>query len=467
MANARVLVVDDEEGMLEVCSDTLNPLPDTEVVLEQQSPQAAELLRTEDWDLLIADIRMPNISGMELLQLARECDPDLDALIITAFPSVETAVETLKLGAADYITKPFRPEELRATVNRILEARRLRQENHLLRRYVERPYSFGEIIGRSEAMQDVFATIEQVADTNTDILIHGETGTGKELVARSLHQHSSRSTERFVPVNCGAIPEDLLESEFFGHERGAFTGAHRRSLGLLEYAGGGTFFLDEIGELPLSMQAKLLRALQERQIRRVGGKSEIDIDVRIIAATSRKLKEEMEQDRFRADLYYRINVVRIVLPPLRKRTEDIPLLTHHFVEEYASEMGRENVEIDPLALEVLASYEWPGNVRELQNVIKRLLTVTRHDAIRISDLPDEIVTSAGSQLGNGQPGFFDLRDQHVSAFEKRYLRNLLSAHEGNVTEAASDAQLPRGTLYRFLNKHDLAPADFRPVNESS
>ncbi len=308
MAKLRVLIVDDEEGMLEVCRDTLRGLPDVQITTESQSTRAAERLATESFDLLIVDVRMPGLSGVDLLRLRGSATRIFIVLVLTAFPTVETAVESMKLGAADYITKPFLPDELLATVGRLLEERRLRQENLLLARQVEHAWRFGDIIGRGSAMQKVFETIRRVGGTDADVLVLGETGTGKELVARAIHQGSRRSSGRFVPVDCGAIPEDLLESEFFGHERGAFTGAVTRSLGLLEFSNRGTFFLDEVGELPVRLQAKLLRVLQERKIRRVGGTEEIDVDVRVIAATSRNLDQEIAEHRFRMDLYYRINV---------------------------------------------------------------------------------------------------------------------------------------------------------------
>ena len=461
MAKHRILVVDNEEGMLEVCGDILRKVPEAEVVLERNSLHAAEMLRDQSWDLLITDLRMPGMGGVELLRHAREADAGIAALIITAFPSVETAVECMKLGAADYITKPFLPDDLRAAVRSLLEGKRLREENALLRRQMERPYSFGDMIGQSPAMRRVFETIDRVAGTNADVLIQGETGTGKELLARSIHRLSDRHDRQFVPVDCGAIPDELLESEFFGHERGAFTGAHTRSLGLMEYAHGGTFFLDEIGELPLRLQAKLLRALQERRIRRLGGNTEIDVDVRIIAATARNLEEEIRHQRFRSDLYYRINVVRIDLPPLRERTGDIALLARHFVRQYAREMGRAGADISTEALDVLASYPWPGNVRELQNVVKRMLALTRRDVLAVDDVPDEVIARTGLRTGATRPGFFDLREAQVAAFEREYFRNLLATHRGDATRAAEEARIPRGTLYRLLNKHHLSPADFR------
>jgi DNA-binding NtrC family response regulator len=396
MPKTRILVVDDEEGMLEVCAATLQKLCNSDVFVEQDSRRAAERLTEECFDLLIVDIRMPGLSGVELLRSLRQRDPHLPVLMMTAFPSVETAVESMKLGAADYITKPFLPEDLLATVRRLLETKQLREENRLLQRQVDRTYAFGDIVGRSPAMQAVIETIRQVAETDVDVLIQGETGTGKELVARCVHQRSPRRTHRFVPVDCGAIPEDLLESELFGHERGAFTGAHSRSMGLLEFAHQGTFFLDEIGELPLRLQVKLLRALQERRLRRVGGTEEIEVDVRVVSATSRNLEEEIQQQRFRADLYYRINVARIALPPLRDRQEDLPLLVSHFAELYARTLGKEVSRVDPAVQEVLSAYPWPGNVRELQNVIKRSLTTARGGVLSVDDLPDDSTPRSSS-----------------------------------------------------------------------
>jgi len=457
----RVLVVDDEPGMLEVCRDTLGDLPSVDVEVEQKSTRAAERLATESWDLLISDVRMPGIGGIELLGIARRHDPDLPVLMLTAYPAVETAVESMKLGAADYITKPFLPDDLLAKVQRILEHKSLREENQLLRRHIERRYAFGDMIGRSPAMLKVFADIEQVAASDVDVLILGETGTGKELVARCVHDRSRRTAFRFVPVDCGAIPEDLLESEFFGHERGAFTGANSRSLGLLEFAARGTLFLDEVGHLPTKLQAKLLRAIQERRIRRLGGAEEFDVDVRVVAATSLDLDDEVRQQRFRADLFYRINVARIKLPALRERREDIPLLAAHYTARYAQEMGRGGVELDAEAVDVLCHYPWPGNVRELQNVLKRVLAMNQTEVIRVEDLPDEIVAGAGVLSDRDQQGFFELRDQHVATFERERLIQLLRSHGGDVAAATAEARLPRGTLYRLLKKHDINPADFR------
>ncbi len=461
MRKFRILVVDDETGMLEVCRDTLDGLRGVETEIESNPHRAAKRLANADFDLLLTDVCMPGLNGVDLVRLARELDPGFPVLVLTAYPTVETAVETMKLGATDYITKPFHPDDLLATVQRLMEQRRLQEENQLLRRQMERAYSYGEMMGRSEAMREVFQTIEHVAETDVDVLIIGETGTGKELVARSIHQRSGRKGGRFVPVDCGAIPEELMESEFFGHEKGAFTGAQARNLGLIEYAHQGTLFLDEIGQLPLKLQAKLLRALQERRIRRLGSTREIEVDVRVVAATALDLDAEVKADRFRLDLYYRINVARIDLPPLRMREGDIPFLAQSLLDRYAAEMDRGAVELSPEALEVLCAYEWPGNVRELQNVIKRTLAMTRHETIAPEDLPDSVVAAAGRPGVAAGEGFFAQRDRRVAVFERDYLNTLLEETGGDVTRAARDAHLPRGTLYRLLKTHGIDPADFR------
>ncbi len=461
MTRMRVLVVDDEEGMLEVCHDTLLKLDDVEISVESQSRRAAERLASESFDLLVTDIKMPGLSGVELLRLARKHNPNLPALMMTAFPAVETAVESMKLGASDYIIKPFIPDDLLATVSRLLENLRLKEENRLLVRRLERPYCFDDILGESPAMRAVFDVINRIAETDVDVLITGETGTGKELVARSIHKRSRRKGGRFVPVDCGAIPENLLESEFFGHERGAFTGAHEKSLGLLEFADGGTFFLDEVTELSLLLQSKLLRALQEKRVRRVGGKEEIDLNVRILAATARDIREEVREKRFREDLFYRINVVRIELPPLGDRGDDIRLLTSHFVDRYARELGKPVEGIEAEAMDVLACYSWPGNVRELQNVLRRAITLTGHATLTVDDLPDEVVIDAEKRSEAGHAGYFQLRARRLDAFEKEYLTSLLVEYGGNVTPAAAAAELPRGTFYRLMKRHGLRAEKFR------
>ena len=461
MARARILVVDDEEGMLEVCADTLGKLKDTRIVTEKKSSEAQKMLKEEQWDILISDIRMPDVDGIDLLKTARKEDPDLLVLMLTAFPSVDTAVKSMRLGATDYLTKPFHPDDLRKKVERLLNEKKLREENRLLRRQIKQDHRMGEMIGKSPAMQEVFEMIQRIAGADIDVLITGETGTGKELVARNIHQQSERRDKNFVPVDCGSIPEDLLESEFFGHEQGAFTGATEKSMGLLEFADGGTFFLDEIGQLPLKLQAKLLRVLQERKIRRVGGTLEIDIDVRVLAATSLDLEKEIEEGRFRLDLYHRINVARVELPPLRDRPEDIPMLASHFFKKQVEQMDFDPVEIDPEVNEIFKCYRWPGNVRELENIIKKMLVMNKGNQLTVNDIPDNILAAAAEQRDSDGSGFFKKREQQIIEFEKEYFTTLLKKYQGDVTTAAEKAEIPRGTFYRLLKKNNLDPSDFR------
>ncbi len=401
-----------------------------------------------------------------LLAATREGDGKPPVVLVSAAPSVAAATASYRAGAADYLSRDELAEQLPSVARRLLEERRLEAEHALLRRQVERPYTFDDIIGGCPAMRKVFETIEQVASSDVDVLVVGETGTGKELVARSIHRRSKRADRPFVPVDCGAIPENLLESEFFGYEKGAFTGAEGQRIGLFEFADRGTFFLDELGELPLMLQAKLLRTLQERKIRRVGGREEIDVDVRIVGATARKLDEMMRQQRFRQDLYYRINVVRIELPPLRERGDDIGLLAEYLSNRHSREMGRNVRGITPEAYQVLTHYPWPGNVRELQNVIRRAIALCQTSMIGLDDLPDEVVTAAGERGSKGQEpsegmGYFQARDQHVARFERQYLSELLKRHQGDVRTAAIEAQLPRGTLYRLMKNHGLDGSSFR------
>lgn len=463
MKKVHALVADDESGMLKLCEESLRSIPGVCLTLERDADKVIDCLNKGSYDLLIAEASMPTMNGIDLLRKARKMDPNLLIVVVTAHPSVEDAVETMKLGGADYITKPLHPGDLLEAVKRLLEARRLKEESRLLRRQIQRShtYSFGEMLGKSPPMQQVFETIHHVADTDVDVLIIGDTGTGKELVARSLHHRSPRRDKPFVPVDCGAIPEALMESEFFGHEKGAFTDAQRRNIGLLEYADEGTLFLDEIGQLPLILQAKLLRALQERAIRRLGSNRHLSLNVRVVAATSLDLANEVKAGRFRRDLYYRINVARIDLPPLRMRQEDIPLMVKTFVDRFASEMNRGQVSFTPEAIEVLCAYTWPGNVRELQNVLKRSLAMVRKDKVEPEDLPDEILESAGFTENRKTDGFFAERSRHMAKFEQEYLTRLLIETAGDVSRAAREAGIPRGTLYRLLKNHRLVPEDFR------
>jgi DNA-binding NtrC family response regulator len=466
MAKYRILAVDDEPGVLELWMAALREMENTEVVVEDRSRRAAELLEKNSFDLLISDLRMPELDGLELARRARNLDPNLPILIMTGCPTVETAVECMKLGVTDYVTKLCSPRDLFDRVRAMLESGKLREENRLLRRQMERAYCCGNLLGQSAVMRELCQLIQRTAETDFDVLIVGETGTGKELVAKAIHQRSRRKEAPFVPVNCGAIPEELMEREFFGHERGAFTGAQSRGLGLLEFAQRGTFFLDELNQLPSRLQGKLLRVLQERKIRRVGGTQEIDLDVRIVAASSVSIEAEVRNRRFRADLYHRIHVARIEVPPLRERAEDVPLLAKAFLERYARDLGREMPGISVEAMEVLSRYPWPGNVRELQNLLKRTLAWASGDTIEVDDFPDDVVARASESAGAGKGGFFALRERRLAAFERQYFQSLLAGHAGDVSAAARESQLPRGTLYRLLNKHGLNPADFRPAADA-
>ncbi|MFQ5705019.1 MAG: sigma-54-dependent transcriptional regulator [Gemmatimonadales bacterium] len=458
--HARILLVDDDVTELDRCEASLRGLTGIEIVSEKKSRDAVMLLAAESFDLLITDLRMPAVDGIDLLRTAHSHNPELPVLILTGYPSVDTAVETLKLGAADYLTKPVNTEELVTVVRRLLDAQRLRGEHRLLERHMDRGYAFDEIVGTSPPMQQVFHTIRKLSESDVDVLVVGETGTGKELVARSIHRNSSGRKGRFVPVDCAAIPEHLVESELFGHERGAFSGAHARSIGLMEFADGGTLFLDEVHALSPALQAKLLRTLQERAFRRVGSTREIAVDIRVIAAANCDPATLLSSGRLREDLYYRVNVGRVELPPLRERGGDVTLLTSYFVEHLGRQTGRPAPDISADALEVLAAYQWPGNVRELQNTIKRTLAMMQGDILTADELPEEIVAAAGEDRGGGR-AFFELRSQHMAAFEREYLEGLLREHRGDVAEAAVQAQLPRGTLYRLIKKHHLSPSEFR------
>ena len=462
MRKFRLLCVDDEPGMREVCHDTLIRLGNVDIESAGSPAEALHILQERDFDMVVTDIQMPGMSGIDMLKKIREHDNDLPVVIMTGFPSVETAVEAMRLGAVDYVTKPFHPNELLQTVQRLLEVKVLREENRLLRRRVEGRQYTGEMLGVSPAMLQVFDTIQRLAASDVDVLIQGETGTGKELVARAIHRHSNRIEKPFVPINCGAIPENLMEAEFFGYEKGAFTGAAARSIGLLEYANGGTLFLDEIVEMPQHMQSKLLRALQERKIRRVGGRDEIDFDVRVVSASARELAAAVQDGIFREDLYYRLDVVTLHIPPLRERPEDIEVLVEHFIERYADEAEKNVGAISSEAMQALLAYPWPGNVRELQNVLRRAIALTRGETIMLEDLPDYIAElQGGSGHDRGGNGYFKLRDASLARFEVDYLSKLLRRFKGDVATAAADADMPRGSLYRLLKRYNIDPTQFR------
>ena len=430
-----------------------------EVRVETSLDAAIATLAQDSWDLGVVTARSGPAADV-LHAALKKADPQLPMVVIDPRPNVETARACLQAGAGDYLDSGRAEADLEDALVRLLAESRRKAGETVLRRAVERSYAADDFLGASPAMRQVYSIIDRVAVSNVDVLVTGETGTGKELVARAIHARSRRHAGPFVPVDCGAIPDALMESELFGHERGAFTGADARRMGLVEFADGGTLFLDEIGELPLPLQAKLLRVLQERRVRRVGARLENAVDVRVVAATSRNMDQMLERGDFRRDLLYRINVVRIELPPLRDRGDDIGLLAEFFANRSAQEMGRRVNGLSTDVYQVLKSYHWPGNVRELQNVVRRAIAMTQSTVAGVEDLPDDLVAAAGRTTSSAA-GYFAQRAEHVARFEKQYLTDLLSRHVGDVSAAAREALLPRGTLYRLMKTHSLDGSAFR------
>ncbi len=454
----RILVVDDELSMREMLRIVLRR-DGYEVVLAESGREAIERLRTEPFDLLLSDIRMPDVSGVDVLRTAKALDPGIVAFMMTAFASTDTAVEAMRLGALDYFTKPFSMDELRLKIRQHVETRRLKQENLLLKRALNSRHEFASILGRSDAMQLVFSTIEVVANTTSTVLVSGESGTGKELVARAVHFNSLRRDRPFVAVNCGAVPETLLESELFGHLRGAFTGAHANKKGLMEVAEGGSIFLDEIGEMPTSMQVKLLRVLQDRRFRRLGGTDEVQADVRIIAATNQDLPKMVSEGRFREDLFYRLNVLSIQVPPLRERVEDIPLLAEHFLAQFAAQMGKPVRALSGPALQLLLDHQWRGNVRELQNAIERAVALERTEAVLPESLPDDVRLgrSATAPSEGGLPALgegFDL-EARGEDFYRHYIALALERAGGVQVKAADLLGMSFRSFRYYVKKYNL------------
>jgi two-component system, NtrC family, response regulator PilR len=457
----RILVVDDERSMRELLMIVLRR-EGHQVHLAEDGKTAVAMLERHAVDVLISDIRMPGMSGVDVLREAKRIDPDIVGIMITAFASTDTAVEALRLGAYDYLTKPFDVEELKAKVNNAIERRTLQQENVLLKRALRTGSSFSNIVGRSKVMHDVFDLVETVAPTNSTILISGESGTGKELVARAIHVNSLRRDRPFVALNCGALPETLLESELFGHMRGAFTGAAVTKKGLLESAEHGTVFLDEISEMSPMMQVKLLRVLQERKFRRLGGNEEIQADIRIIAATNRDLQTAVAEGRFREDLYYRINVIPIQLPALRERREDIAPLAEHFVAKNRQTTGKGANGLTEEAIRVLEAADWPGNVRQLENVIERAVALERGPLIQASSLPADLRPKADSQApGTAAGGAVRLPESGLDlprlleSQERELLAQALHKAGGRHEQASRLLGITPRQLRHLLDKYDL------------
>jgi DNA-binding NtrC family response regulator len=449
----RVLIVDDEPDMGRLIDAGLRAIG-IETRVTTSPTEALQLAGAEDFDVVLTDLNMPGMSGLELCTRIGECRPDVPVVVITAHGTLEAAIGAIRAGAYDFITKPIKIETLQLTVERALRHHGLSEELQRLRDQVS-PRPFEGIVGQSTAMRQLFDVVARVAPTDTSVLVTGESGTGKELIARALHQRSRRHAGPFVAVNCAAVPESLLESELFGHARGAFTDAVSARTGLFLRASGGTLFLDEIGEMPMSVQPKMLRALQERTIRPVGGDHEIPIDVRIVAATNRDLEADVEDGRFREDLFYRINVVRVELPPLRARGSDILLLAQQAVARFARAADKDVRGISAPAAEKLLCYEWPGNVRELQNAVERAVALTRFAELTVDDLPAKIRDYRSSHVivaGEDDPEQLPTMDE----VERRYILRVMQAVHGNKALAARILALDRKTLYRKLERWGVA-----------
>jgi len=471
-----VLLVDDEQNIIEVLEIVLQE-HGMEVFKAASGNAALELLRTREFDLVISDIRMPDLSGVELLREAKRIAPDTVFIMITAFASTDTAIEALQYGAYDYLTKPFKMEELLNIVRHALEKKSLRRQVASLRSEVEAQQSQklfqalhrSQLVGKSRKMLEIYRTVATVAMGESTVLITGESGTGKELVARAIHEASLRREKPFVSINCGAFPETLLESELFGYVKGAFTGAAANKKGLLETAHGGSIFLDEIGDMTPAMQVKLLRVLQERRLRPLGGTAEVPVDVRVIAATNQDLKAAIRQGQFREDLYYRIAVITIHLPPLRERREDIDLLAFHFLSRYAEKARKKVFGISQEALRCLENYHWPGNVRELENTIERAVALETTEAIQVERLPDAVRNLPASPPPAAVPlpeGPFDLQ-KFLTDLERSLICQALERSEGNQTLAAQELRLTRPSLRHRIQTLGIDPSAFRRNSSAS
>jgi DNA-binding NtrC family response regulator len=470
----RILVVDDEETQREMLRAILER-EHYEVATAGDGAEALTTLEQGGIELVLSDQRMPKVDGLELLKRARDLDPELPFILMTAYGSVSSAVEAMKRGASDYLEKPFEREELLLVLAKVAQRQRLITEVRSLRAALERDRAeMHGIVGTSAPMQEVFSLIERVADTDASVLITGESGTGKELVARAIHARSKRSERLLVALNCAAVPEHLLESEFFGHEKGAFSGAFQRRAGVFEQADGGTLFLDEIGAMRFDLQAKLLRAIQEREVQRLGGAKPVPVDVRILAATSEDLEEAIGKRQFREDLYYRLNVVPITLPPLRDRIEDVPLLVRHFLRRAAERFGREVKDVAPEVVDRLAAHAWPGNVRELQNVVERMVVLARDPMLTEGDLPPALRAPRAPRPGappappgatdgdDGDPGAFTLPHEGLvmDDLERHLIVQALRRSNGSLGPAARLVGLTYKTLQYRIRKYRIEKGDY-------
>lgn len=460
MSKYRILVVDDEESIREFFEIMLKR-EGFEVQTAVNGREALEKLGRHSFDLIISDIQMPEVSGMELLSRVREMDPEMVVLMITAFGNTETAVEAMKLGAYDYIQKPFKIDEIKIVINKALERRSLKLENVQLRKELKTKYAFDNIIGSAPPMMRIYEMVKRVANTKSSVLITGESGTGKELIARAIHYNGPLKERPFVTVNCGAIPENLMESEMFGHKKGSFTGAIADKKGLFEVANGGTIFLDELGELPLTMQVKLLRVIQEGTFKRVGGTDDIQVEVRVISATNKNLENEVRAGGFREDLFYRMNVIQIQSPPLRERRDDIPMLASHFLEKFSKVLGIEVKTITNEAMDVLRRYHYPGNVRELENIIERTVALEPGPAILVESLPRHMMDTqpTGGPLDAHKIEIDEEKgielEKLVADFERTLLTKALQQTGGVKKKAAKLLKISFRSMRYRVDKYSL------------
>lgn len=445
-----ILAIDDEADMLETFSSVL--AKKYHVLTADSAAKGLDLIKTEPVAVVLLDVRMPGMDGLAALNKLKEIKPGINVIMVTASKDISTAVEAMKAGAFDYVSKPFDVEELKVLISKALERAELLQGNQFIKN-PEKALRYCDMIGRSPAMLSLFQMIERVAPTDSTVLINGESGTGKELVARAIHQKSKRADKAFVAVNCAALPENLLESELFGHERGAFTGALERKPGKFELAHGGTLFLDEIGCMAAPMQAKLLRVLETRSIERLGGSKPVPIDVRIVSATNIDFDSEIKNGKFRHDLYYRLNVIPLDLAPLRQRKEDIPLLVEYFLDKFNQRIKKKVKAVEPAALQALISHDWPGNVREFQNLIERCVVLAGSDTIRLSDLTFKAGKAAAASEQLPDTG---LR-QTVDSYERQLIEQALAEHQGNVSQAAKALKMARTSLLTRMRSLNINP----------
>lgn len=447
-----ILIADDEPGIRESLTIVLKD-EGYNCTAVKDGAEAIKAIDKGSYDIVVTDLKMPNANGIEVLEYVLQHSSDTLTIIITAHATIETAIQALRKGAADYILKPLDFDEVLIRIESLLEHKKLVQENKYLREQIDQEYNFNHIIGESPAMKKIYRMVNRVSQANSNVLITGASGTGKELVARAIHFNSDRSKKQFLAINCGAIPENLVESELFGHKKGAFTGANNDKDGVFVAASGGTVFLDEIAEIPLNLQVNLLRVLQEREVKPVGSNQTMTFDTRIISATNKNLEEEVEKGNFRDDLYYRLNVVELSLPPLEDRREDIPLLAHHFLQKYSKELKRNLKGITSEAMSAMMAYQWKGQVRELENVIERAVLLSDNEYLSVEDLPGAIRNATGAENYNMDSNKLE---EAVQVFEKHHIQSILKRTDGNKSEAARLLGIDPSTLYRKMERLGLS-----------